>query len=255
MKKEVASRNGSVEKALIVLECFDLRNPSLTLDELSVKTAFSKPTVFRIISSLEKFGYIKRVSQDGQVKFQLGMAFLEKSQIVYSHFDIREIAKQEMLLLRNESGLSVQLAVRDGNEAVYIEQFESLSTFRVFPQVGRRVPLYAAACPRTLLAFIPEEEQKAILDSYTYTSFTPNTKIDSDMILTELKQIKENGYAVSKGELHEGTIAVAVPIFDVNKQIIAALSVIGDDRKIDSQIQKALVTRLKESAHHIHNKY
>ena len=253
--KEVASRNGSVEKALSVLECFDLRNPSLTLDELSEKTTFSKPTVFRIISSLEKFGYIKRVSQDGQLKFQLGMAFLEKSQIVYSHFDIRELAKQEMLLLRNESGLSVQLAIRDGNEAVYIEQFESLTTFRVFPQVGRRVPLYAGACPKTLLAFIPEEEQKAILDSYTYTSFTPNTKIDSCMISTELKKIKEYGYAISKGELHKGTIAISVPIFDINKRVIAALSVIGDDRKVDSQKQQYLIASLKESANKIQKKY
>ncbi|MGY3717501.1 helix-turn-helix domain-containing protein [Sutcliffiella cohnii] len=96
----VASKNGSVEKALQVIECFDLKSPSLTLDELSEKSGFSKPTVFRMISSLEKFRYIKRVNQDGQLKFQLGMAFLEKSQIVNSHFDIRELAKQVIYKIR-----------------------------------------------------------------------------------------------------------------------------------------------------------
>src|SRR5690606_27245114 len=115
----------------------------------------------------------------------------------------------------NETGLSVQLAIRDGNEAIYIEHFEALSAFRVFPQVGRRVPLYAAACPRVLLAFVQIEEQKAILDSYTYTMFTPHTKIDHELIFSELKDIKEKGYAVSRGELHEGTAAIAVPIFDI----------------------------------------
>ncbi|MED4017705.1 IclR family transcriptional regulator [Sutcliffiella cohnii] len=251
--REVASKNGSVEKALQVIECFDLKNPSLTLDELSKKSGFSKPTVFRMISSLEKFRYIKRVNQDGQLKFQLGMAFLEKSQIVNSHFDIRELAKQEMLLLRNETGLSVQLAIRDGNEAVYIEQFEALSAFRVFPQVGRRVPLYAAACPRVLLAFIRDEEQKAILDSYTYTPFTPHTKINYDMIFSELEDIREKGYAVSKGELHEGTAAIAVPIFDINNNVMAALSVIGIDREFNNQLESH-VARLKDCARNIHEK-
>lgn len=251
--KEVASKNGSVEKALQVIECFDLKSPSLTLDELSKKTGFSKPTVFRMISSLEKFGYLKRINEDGQMKFQLGMAFLEKSYIVNSHFDIRELAKQEMLSLRNETGLSVQLAIRDGNEAIYIEQFEALTAFRVFPQVGRRVPLYAAACPRVLLAYIRSEEQKAILDSYTYMAFTPHTKINYELIFSDLNSIREKGFAVSKGELHEGTAAIAVPIFDINHNVIAALSVIGLDREFDKRLGEH-IAKLQERAEKIQQK-
>lgn len=253
--REVASKNGSVEKALQVIECFDLRTPSLTLEELSLKTGFPKPTVFRLISSLEKFGYIKRVSQEGQHKFKLGMAFLEKGEIVNSHFDIRELAKQEMLSLRNETGLSVQLAIRDGNEAVYIEQFEALTPFSVYPQIGRRVPLYAAACPRVLLAFLPVEEQQSIIESYSYTSFTPYTKIDHAKVVTELREIKEKGFSISKGELHEGTIAIAVPVFNVNHTVIAALSVIGMDRNLEQEALEPLVTRLHECVMKIQQKF
>ncbi|RHW42781.1 IclR family transcriptional regulator [Neobacillus notoginsengisoli] len=243
--RELSSRSGSVEKALRIVECFDLKHPSLSLEELSVMTGFPKPTVFRMICSLEKFGYIRRAAKEGQLRFQLGMGFLEKSQIVNSQLDIRASAKKEMLRLRNETNLSVQLAIRDGQDAVYVEQFEALKLIRVFPQVGRRVPLYAAACPRVLLAVLPEEEQKAILAGAEYQLFTPHTKTDEEQILEELAGIRRDGYAVSKGELYEGTIAVAVPIKNINAEVLAALSVIGteqdfEDEKIDVYIEKLM---------------
>jgi IclR family KDG regulon transcriptional repressor len=249
--KEKASKSGSVEKALQIIECFDIKNPSLTLDELSKRSGFPKATTFRMICSLEKYGYIKRTHSEGQVQFQLGMTFLEKTQIVQSSFDIRDIAKSDMLKLRNETGLSVQLAVRDGSEAVYIQQFESLYGIRIFPQVGRRAPLYVAACPRVILAFLPEQESDSILDSYTFTAYTPNTKINVSLIKEELTQIRKKGYAVSKGELHEGTLAVAVPIYDVNQTVIASLSIIGMENELDENKISLYVTQLKKHAQSI----
>lgn len=62
-----------------------------------------------------------------------------------------------MLQLRQKTGLSVQLAVKSGLDAIYIEQFESMKAVRVYPQVGRKVPLYAAACPRVLLSGLSEK--------------------------------------------------------------------------------------------------
>jgi len=206
-----------------------------------------------MICSLEKFGYIRRTMKEGQVRFQLGMGFLEKSQIVNSHLDIRGSAKKEMLQLRNETNLSVQLAIRDGHDAIYIEQFEALRLIRVFPQVGRRVPLYAAACPRVLLAALPEEEQMLVLDAADYQSFTPYTKTNLRQILEELTGIRRDGFAVSKGELYEGTVAVAVPIKNINSEVLAALSVIGTeqdfgDEKIDFYIEKLEKTARKIEA-------
>lgn len=251
--KERQSKSGSVEKALSILEIFTMKNPSLTLDAIAERSGFPKPTVFRMLCSLEKFGYVKRITVDGQMRFKLGMAFMEKSQIVTSDFDIREYSKSELLSLRNETGLSVQLAVRDGDHAVYIEQYESLNPIRVYPQVGRRVPLYAAACPRILLAYLPEEEQDYILGNYQYTSFTPETKISYDSIKKELKDVKAKGYSLSHGELYEGTTAIAVPVFGRLKEVLGAISMIGMSQDFGPDQLEGFICLLKGTAKRIEN--
>lgn len=253
MMKERQSKSGSVEKALSILEVFSVSTPSLSLDDLAEKSGFPKPTAFRMLCSLEKFGYVKRVTLDGQMKFKLGMAFLEKSQIVTSDFDIRDYAKSPLLELRNKSRMSVQLAIRDGDHAIYIEQFESLNPIRVYPQVGRRVPLYAAACPRVLLAYMPDEEQDYFLRNYEYTSFTSKTMTNYNFIKKELNDIIEKGYSLSTGELYEGTTAIAVPIFGRNQEILGAISIIGTSQDFEDLHAEAFITLLKETATRIQN--
>ncbi|EFV74008.1 IclR family transcriptional regulator [Cytobacillus sp. FSL W8-0315] len=255
MMKERQSKSGSVEKALSILELFSMKTPSLTLDAIAERSGFPKPTVFRMLCSLEKFGYVKRVTLEGQMRFKLGMAFIEKSQIVTSDFDIREYAKSELLELRNNTGLSVQLAVRDGDHAVYIEQFESLNPIRVYPQVGRRVPLYAAACPRILLAYLPEDEQDYILSNYEYTSFTSKTKINYDSIKKELNEIKAKGYSLSHGELYEGTTAIAVPVLGRLKEVLGAISMIGMSQDFEPDHVEKYIALLKETANKIEHNF
>ncbi|MBT2644693.1 IclR family transcriptional regulator [Bacillus sp. ISL-41] len=253
--KELSSKINSVEKALSLIEFFDVRNPKMSLQEIAEKTGYSKPTVFRIVCSLEKFGYLKRFNERGEVKFRLGMTFIEKGELVNNQIDLREIAKSEMIRLRSKIGLSVQLAIRDGYEAIYIEQYESLNPIRVFPQVGRRVPLYAAACPRILLAYLPEDELDYILENFTYEAYTKSTITNIEQIKQEIDKIRSKGYSTSKGELYEGTVAIAVPIYSVNNKVIAALSIIGVVNDITNEKQlKEYVNELKKSAASIKQK-
>jgi IclR family KDG regulon transcriptional repressor len=251
---EKSSKNGSLEKALEIIECFDRKNPWLTLDEISKRTGYSRTTTFRMICSLEKFGYLRRKLTPGGIQFALGWTFLEKANQVTEQLDIRETAKVEMMGLRDETGLSVQLAIRDGMDAVYIEQFESLKPIRLYPQIGRRAPLYSAACPRVLLAFLPQKEQEKLLESFSYNSYTPNTITTPDQIKQELHQIREKGFAISKGELYEGTFAIAVPIYDYNNSVVAALSLIGLEQDFPEKDLEETIQLLQEKAKIISNK-
>ena len=242
------SKIGSVEKALQILECFTRKDPSLSLDEIAKRTGFSRTTTFRMICSMEKFGYIKRKPTAAELQFSLGWVFLEKAQLVNEQMDIKEIAKEDMLQLRNQTGLSVQLAVRDGLEAVYIEQFESLQPIRLYPEIGRRAPLYSAACPRVLLAFLPDQEREHLLQKFNYNSYTSHTLTSPELIRRELVKIRENGYAISRGELHEGTIAIAAPIFNFSQTVVASLSIIGVNSDFTERKMEELISQLKTTA-------
>lgn len=224
----MSEQKSSLEKALHLLNLFTDRHFSLTLEEIAEQSSIPKTTSFRMLASLEEFGYIQKKLNAGKIYYSLGYAFLAKGHIVSNHLDIRDLARNEMRELRDSTDLTVQLAIQDGIYALYIEQFESLSPIRVYPSIGRRVPLYSAACPRVLLAHLSEDEQNHLLSRFDYKEYTTKTLKDGDAVKKNLKEVKESGYSMSKGELLAGTVAIAVPLKNpLTDEVMAALSIIG----------------------------
>ncbi|MBJ8056714.1 IclR family transcriptional regulator, partial [Bacillus cereus] len=74
-------------------------------------------------------------------------------------------ARPFMENLRDEVGEAVQLIIREGDEAIYVEKMEGTQPVRLYTAVGRRSPLYAGACARSILSFLPEEERLSYIDS------------------------------------------------------------------------------------------
>lgn len=244
----------SVEKALHLLNSFSDRHFFLTLEEIAEQSAVPKTTAFRLLAFLEEYGYVRKTIKEGKIYYSLGYAFLTKGNMVSKHLDIRELARDEMRALRDKSDLTVQLAIQDGAYALYVEQFESWSPIRVFPSIGRRVPLYSAACPRALLAYLSEAEQASIIGQFNYQEFTLKTIRDEGVLKDLLQEIRNNGFSMSSGELTPGTMALAVPIISpATNEVIASLSVIGLDSHFTDHIQE-YVQMLKESAQQISDK-
>ncbi|TLS38405.1 IclR family transcriptional regulator [Pseudalkalibacillus caeni] len=129
------SKSGSVEKALSIIDCFTNEHSRYTLEELTRVSGFPRSTVYRMLCSLERFGYIIREIVNREVFFSLGFRFLEKASMVIGQIDLRELARQEMSELRRHTGMTVQLAVKDREEAVYIDQMETNNYIRVYPEI------------------------------------------------------------------------------------------------------------------------
>lgn len=248
------SPSTSIQKALDIINCFTTKHPSLFLEDIVMKVNIPKTTVFRTLVQLEEYGYIKKVILEGKSSYSLGFAFLEKGQLVKSNLGIRELAKSEMLRIREETNLTVQLAIRDHAEAVYIEQFESWRPIRIYPNIGRRAPLYAAACPRVLLAYMDNEEQAILLKGFEFKKFTNTTPIDHETIHNILNEIRRDGFSISKGELFEGTTALAVPIFNpITDEVIASLSIVGMEQDFEQDYEN-YIDLLQSAAESIANK-
>lgn len=243
-----ASRSSSVDRALTVLDCFTEKNFYLSLNEITERSGIPRSTVFRMLTSFETLGYIKTVKVSGKTLYSLGYAFLEKGMLVHRHIDIREYARDYMVELRNELNLTVQLAIRDGLDALYIEQIPSFRSIQLYPAIGRKAPLYSAACPRVLLAFMKDKERDHLLSKLEFRSFTPQTPTNLSDINERLERIRKEEYSISKGELFQGTIAIAVPIFCPHtKNVLAALSVIGLESDFENVIH-SYVSILQQTA-------
>ncbi len=228
--------NNSLDKALKLLAYFNADRRVIGLSELSRLSNMPKATVYRMISTLQRHGFIKKVSIVGKDnQYKLGLRFLEYAKLVSEDLEIRKIALPYMEKLRNKVNECVQLIIRDEDEAVYIEKLECTQLIRLYTRTGRRAPLYGGACPRAILTFLPDEEIGRILDTVRLVKITEGTVVDKTKLLEMIRQDRERGYTISYGELEPETVAVGAPIFDNMGKVVASISVAGPDSRFTEE--------------------
>lgn len=239
----------SVNKALSLLSHFTPERPVLTLEELCMLAGFSRSTAYRLVVTLEKAGFLQRLSDHGKEhRYRLGFKFLELGSMVREQLEVRRVALTHMIELRNRVGDSVQLVVVDGPEGVYVEVVEAIKPVRLYIRPGRRAPLYAGASTRLLLAFMPQQRIAEILKARPPRPHTPATVTDVPKLMEILSRVREDGYALSRAELEPGSAELAVPLRDYTKKVVAALSIAGPLHAYQDEDVKRLLPVLKQAA-------
>ncbi len=227
-----------LEDAIRVLETFLDGEERLTLARITRESGLTKNKVFRILSTLEKHRFVER---DDTGAYRLGVRFLDFGQRVQNQMDLLEASRPVMDWLVQETRETVFLGVIDGQEALCVDMRESPQSIRLYAQVGRRAPLYTGGVPKVLLAFLPDEERQALLDSMELKPITPYTITDRRALEGLLQQIREQGYVVTADDLDEGAHSIAAPIWDHRGRIVAAISVAGpSNRFTEERIQRYL---------------
>jgi IclR family acetate operon transcriptional repressor len=139
-----------------------------------------------------------------------------------------------MSVLRLRTGETVQTAVLDGRQVVYVERLESPNTLRLFLEVGRRNDAHATGTGKCLLAFLDDDQLDRILDGWDLPAKTPHTITDPRELRRQLKEVRARGYADNLHESEMGVVSVAAPIRDRTGRVVAALSVAGPAQRMES---------------------
>jgi len=244
------SKNKTVVRSMELLNLF-VTHEQLSVSEMARLSKLPKSTIHRMIGSLEEMGFLEK-DQDG--KYTLGILFLQFGQLVAERLDIRRIALPIMHQLRGEVGEAVHLAIRSGQEAVYIEKLDTDHPVRLFTKIGRRAPLYAGASSRVILAHLEAEEQEAYLGQVILKPFGMGTILDKQDLREALQLTKKAGYALSRSELENYTVEISAPIFDHTGKIAAAISIAGLEVKFTDQVIQEFVLKLKQAAGDISRK-
>ncbi len=220
------------DKGLKILELFTLEKPRLTLRDVAECSGMTKPTALRMLNTLEANGYLMR---DKSKAYCLGLRFLELANAVTERLDIRHAALAHMDELLIKVDQAVNLVIRDGYEAVYIEKRETGHAVRMYTRIGRRAPLYAGACPRCLITFLPDKDLQELLPKLTLVPFTPKTPKTIAELEERIKRERSLGYCFSQGELFEGTSAIAMPVRDHTRKVVGAISLAGPSASFNEE--------------------
>ena len=216
----------SVGKALRLLEVLGrlAGNQDVRLADIVRETGLQKPTAHRLLAELKAREFVEQDRETG--RYRLGRKLMLLSAQLYSGIDLRDRARPHLRALAERTGVTANLAVRDGNEIVYIDKIEGRYPVQLRSSVGWRGPLYCTALGKAVLAFDGEEVRQALWRT-ELRRLTPQTIVDRPGLERELAQIRAQGFAVDEREHEPEVRCIAAPIFNHFGELVGAISVSG----------------------------
>ncbi|MGE3287790.1 MAG: IclR family transcriptional regulator [Pseudonocardia sp.] len=222
-----AGRLSSVRNAARLLKEFSRVDRELGVTQLARRLGLAVSTVHRLLTTLAEEGLIERGSVPGT--YRLGLQMFELGITVFPNLGLHEAARPVLASLRQATGETVQLAVLDHLDTVYLERLESPQTLRIFSQAqgGHRQPAHATSGGKVLLAHLPPDVLRARLADWHPVRRTPNTIVEPGLLMAELRRVAERGWAQNLEESIVGAVSVAAPIRDEEGTVVAAISVVA----------------------------
>lgn len=251
-RASVAARTYKVqvlERAFGLLDCFTRERPVRGISELSREMTLHKATVHRLLSVLERWGYVRQIPETG--RYRLGAKLVELGSRAVDSVGLAHVAKPILERLAAETGETAHLMVLDGTEGLYLEKVESVRPFRMPSQVGRRIPLHCTGVGKALLAHLPEKAVEEIIKVRGLPRFTKNTISTMAGLRREFEDVRRRGYAVDREEAELGLRCVAAPVFDGDGRIVASISIAGPDVRVAEEKTERLGKVVSAAAHEI----
>ena len=230
----------AVVRALSILEAVAARANGLTNSEIATRMKIPKSSASYILRALETAGFVRRNRESG--KYHLGSAVISLGHRALAGMDIRQIAQPVLRSLVERTGFSAHLAILDRGRAMYIERFESTGFVRMNTWIGRRMDLHSTAVGKALAAHLPRETAEALFRGKDLTRYTPDTITLHGRLMKELEKVRAQGYGVDDEENSVGVRCVAVPVFNAEGAVEAALGVTS----IVSELSRVNVPKVAE---------
>ena len=240
----------ALARGLEVIRTFDRLHLKQTISQISERTLLARPTVLRLLITLEELGYVR--SQDNLYSLtpkvvDLGMAYI-------SSLGLYGAAKPHMENLSKEVDQTVSLAELDGSDIVYTGRVEVPKIVSVSMTVGSRLPSASTALGRVLLAAVPDAELHNVLSTPSLSMLIPRTRFTAEQIRPQLQSVREQGWAESDEDLQYGVQAIAAPLRGEDGRVVAAIGLGTHISEIGKEIvRERYLPLLLETARNIEN--
>ncbi|MBK5413416.1 IclR family transcriptional regulator domain-containing protein [Pseudomonas sp. TH31] len=236
----------SVAKAFSVLHAFSAEEPAMTISEVAVAADLDRGTAYRLIHTLVALGYLRAVPNK---RFRLALKCLELGFLVLSTQDVAQHASPLLQECVPRISDAASVGILDGADVVFMQRVEQGLARHVDRRPGKRIPAYASALGQAMLAFLPREQQIAILDSSPRVKLSERTLTDLDDLLDRLVLVREQGYAVSEGENAYGLCTVAVPVLNSAGEPVAGVSLtVNAERMSAAELVSSALPSAREIA-------
>lgn len=223
----------SLERGLAILGAFTPAKPVLGIADIADELGMSRSTTHRYVITLVALGYLE---QGASRKYRLGLRVTDLGMSALNSTGLREHARPYLEELRQRSSYTTSLGVLDGTEVLYMDRARSFrrgqGQIDMGLQPGSRVPAYCTAIGKMLLAHLPEDQQRDILAEIKPSKHGPNTIIAKKALRAVLEGVREEGLATDDQEFAPGLVAIAAPIRNEDRDVVAAINLAAHTERI-----------------------
>lgn len=235
----------SVKKAFAILGAISSSRDGLGVSELAKNLKMAKSTVHGMASALEELGAAMR--DPLTKKYKLGFTLLEIGRSAYTQIDLKTSARPVMEDLMEKTQTSVFLGILNWDHVTILDIVESRQDLKITAPVGTTIPMLAGAVGKVFLASMDDEQVRKIVKSKGLPRFTANSIVDTASYFQELKQVREQGFAVDDEEYILGVRAVASPLIGLG-QLRSAIWIVGFKASLDEKKMKTLTGETHKAA-------
>jgi len=219
-----AERGGiqSVERAAAIMDAVARAGPDgVSLSEISEAVGLHVSTVFHLVKTLEKVGYLAR--PDGGKRYRIGSGVFTLAAAAFEETTLLNLGQPILERLSRETGEAAHLAVRSNADIVLIARTEATGMLQMSARTGVVRPAHATAIGKLLLAFAPEAERDRLLASMDLPALTDWTITDRKVLQEALAAIRNSGFAEDRQEFDTDVRCIAMPISDFSGRCVAAM--------------------------------
>lgn len=235
---------GRIDEMARVLDLF-WEGEELGVREMARRSRLSKSMVHRLVSDLERVGFLSRNPLTG--RYRLGLRLLQYGGLFQLQSKVVREALPVLRTLLHLSGETVHLAVLEGRQVVYLVKLEGPNSIAIPSWVGWRNPAYCTAVGKALLAYQDQEVLKGILAG-GLQRYTANTITEPERLLAQLRLVRRQGVALDQEERRSGLRCVGAPILGQAGEVVASISVAGPTTRLNLGRMAQLTSTVKEAA-------
>jgi len=249
--ERVTPSSPTVARTLQLIE-FLAQHSGVRFTEIVTELGIPKSSAHAILSNIENLGYIYKGSD---ANYRLTSKFFNLSTISKESVNpldfIRQIAKNHLGTLKNDTGFAVHLATQDNSNVLYLEKIEADNFIRFNTFVGKRSPIHLTAVGKALLSCMSPEELGRILKTLEYRAGSVRSVKNEEQLILHLNDFRKRGFAIETGEEEDGVRCIAVGIPLKTGQPKLSLGIIGLIDQFSEIDNDALVKKLILTARNI----
>lgn len=230
----------------MILEALAASKEPMTPATLGKALGLPKPTIHRLVTTLLEEGFLAKDQATKGVRPGRRARSMANG-LIHNSTDA-VIRRQILNQIASDVQETVNFASPTENGMIYVDRVETDWAFRIQLPIGATVPFHRTASGKTYLASLPKPKRLKLVETLDFSEGTANSHKSIGSLLTELREISLNGYAIDNEELLEGMVALAVPVYSQANDFVAAVAFHGPCQRLSIAKLKGHLEAMKATS-------